>query len=73
MGVDVGPDGTIYTGKEDWIEAFNPVDGSLNWTLIQSPCAFVLADVAVCPDEHAYAAASSGIGVFSLQDFGNHP
>ena len=68
-GLDVGPDGTIYTGNENWIKAFNP-DGSLKWTFVQSPRAFVLIDVAVGPDGHLYAVASSGMGVFSLRDNG---
>lgn len=66
-GVDVGPDGTVYTGNENWIKAFNP-DGSLKWTYVQEPRALVLADVAVGPDGHIYAVASSGMGVFSLKD-----
>ena len=71
-GVDVGPDGTIYTGNENWIKAFNP-DGSLKWTFIQNPRAFVLIDVAVGPDGHVYAVASSGMGVFSLADTSSGP
>ena len=66
-GVDVGPDGTVYTGNENWIKAFNP-DGSLKWTFIQDPRAFVLIDVAVGPDGNIYGVASSGMGVFSLAD-----
>lgn len=68
-GVDVGPDGTIYTGNENWIKAFSP-DGSLKWTFIQNPRAFVFIDVAVGPDGNIYAVASSGMGVFSLEDLG---
>ena len=68
-GVDIGPDGTIYTGNEDWIKAFNP-DGSLKWTFTQNPRAFVTQDVAVGPDGHIYALSSSGMGVFSLEDTG---
>ena len=68
-GVDVGGDGTIYTGNESWIKAFNP-DGSLKWTFTQDPRAFVLIDVAVGPDDNIYAVASSGMGVFSLADGG---
>ena len=72
-GVDVGVDAngivTIYTGNEDWIKAFNP-DGSLKWTYTQAPRAFVTQDVAVGPDGHVYALASSGMGVFSLRDAG---
>ena len=66
-GVDVGPDGTVYTGNENWIKAFNP-DGSLKWMFIQNPRAFVLVDVAVGPDGNIYGVASSGMGVFSLAD-----
>ncbi|MFW2405105.1 MAG: hypothetical protein ACN4GT_10080 [Gammaproteobacteria bacterium] len=66
-GLDVGPDGTIYTGNENWIKAYN-ADGSLKWTFTQTPRAFVLIDVAVGPDGHVYAVASSGMGVFSLAD-----
>jgi hypothetical protein len=66
-GVDVGPDGTIYTGNENWIKAFHP-DGTLKWTFVQSPRAFVFIDVAVGPDGNVYAVASSGMGVFSLAD-----
>jgi hypothetical protein len=68
-GLGVGADGTIYTGNEDWIRAFNP-DGSLKWSFTQTPRAFVLQDVAVGPDGHIYAVASSGLGVFSLRDDG---
>jgi hypothetical protein len=66
-GVDVGPDGTIYTGNEDWIKAFDP-DGSLEWTFVQTPRAFVFQDVAVGPDGHIYGIGTSGMGVFSLAD-----
>ncbi len=68
-GVDVGPDGTIYTGTEDWVKAFNP-DGTLKWTFVQTPRAFVFIDVAVGPEGHIYGVASSGMGVFSLEDQG---
>ena len=67
QGVDVGSDGTIYTGNENWIKAFNP-DGSPKWTFVQNPRAFVLVDLAVGPDGNIYAVASSGMGVFSLAD-----
>lgn len=66
-GVDVGPDGTIYTGNEDWIKAFN-ADGTLKWTFVQTPRAFVFQDVAVGPDGNIYGIGSSGMGVFSLAD-----
>jgi hypothetical protein len=64
-GVDVGPDGTVYTGNENWIKAFTP-EGQLKWTYTQAPRAFVMQDVAVGPDGNIYAIASSGMGVFSL-------
>ncbi|MDH3638032.1 MAG: PQQ-binding-like beta-propeller repeat protein [Gammaproteobacteria bacterium] len=70
-GLDVGPDGTIYTGTEDWIKAFNPSDGSLKWEFTQSPRAFILIDVAVDPDGYIYGVASSGMGVFALADEGD--
>jgi hypothetical protein len=72
MGVDVGPDGTIYTGNEDWIKAYNP-NGTLKWTFVQSPRAHVFHDVAVGPDGHVYGLASSGMGVFSLDDTASGP
>jgi outer membrane protein assembly factor BamB len=69
-GVDVGPDGTIYTGNENWVKAYNP-DGSLKWTFVQNPRAFVFQDVAVGPDGHVYGIGTSGLGVFSLDDEGS--
>jgi len=71
-GVDVGPDGTVYTGNENWIKAYNS-DGSLKWKYVQDPRAFVLIDVAAGPDGHLYAVATSGMGVFSLADLGDRP
>ncbi len=70
-GVDVGPDGTIYTGNENWVKAYNP-DGSLKWTFVQNPRAFVFQDVAVGPDGNIYGIGTSGMGVFSLEDRGDH-
>lgn len=64
-GVDVGADGTVYTGNEAWIKAYSP-DGQLKWTYTQSPRAFVTQDVAVGPDGNIYAVSASGMGVFSL-------
>ena len=64
-GVDIGPDGTIYTGNEDWIKAYTPT-GYLKWTFPQNPRAFVTQDIAVGPDGNIYVLASSGMGVFSL-------
>jgi len=69
-GVDVGADGTIYTGNEDWIKAFHP-DGSEKWTFTQNPRAFILIDVAVGPDGNVYGVGSSGMGVFSLTPQGS--
>jgi len=69
-GVDVAPDGTVYTGNENWIKAFDS-DGNAKWTFTQDPRAFVLSDVAVGPDGNIYAVASSGMGVFSLADRGD--
>ena len=66
-GVDVGPDGTVYTGNENLIKAFNP-DGSLKWSFIQDPRPMVLTDVAVGPDGNIYGVDSGGLGVFSLAD-----
>lgn len=64
-GVDVGIDGTIYTGNENWIKAFRP-DGSEKWTFEQEPRAFILQDVAVGPDDNIYGIGTNGMGVFSL-------
>jgi hypothetical protein len=69
-GVDVGPDGTVYTGNESWIKAFHP-DGTPKWTYTQQPRAFILSDVAVGPDGNVYAVASSGLGAFALADRGD--
>ena len=69
-GVDVGPDGTIYTGTADVINAFTN-EGNLKWSYLQDPRAFILADVAVGPDGNVYALATSGEGVFSLDPYGN--
>ena len=71
-GLDVGPDGTIYTGNENWIKAYNP-DGSLKWTFVQDPRAFVFQDVAVGPDGNIYGIGTSGMGVFSLADTASGP
>lgn len=71
-GVDVGPDGTIYAGNENWIKAFHP-DGTLKWTFVQEPRAFVFQDVAVGPDGNIYGIGTSGMGVFSLVDTADGP
>jgi hypothetical protein len=64
-GVTVGADGTVYTGAEDAIRAFNP-DGTTRWTFTQNPRAFILLGPNVGPDGNIYAVATEGIGVFSL-------
>jgi hypothetical protein len=68
-GVDVGSDGTIYTGSEAAIKAFNP-DGTLKWTFVQNPMAFILLGPNVGPDGNIYAVSTSGIGIFSLTPAG---
>ncbi len=68
-GVAVGAGGSVYTGSETSIRAFNP-DGSEQWTFVESPGAFILVGIAVGPDGNIYAAASEGMGVFSLTPAG---
>jgi hypothetical protein len=70
-GLDLGPDGSVYTGDENLIKAFDPL-GNEKWSFIESPRAHVLSDVAVGPDGNVYALASNGMGVFSLVDAGDH-
>jgi hypothetical protein len=64
-GVDVGADGTVYTGSEDSISAYNP-DGTLKWSFVQNPRAFILLGPNVGPDGNIYAVATQGLGVLSL-------
>ncbi|MGE0480859.1 MAG: PQQ-binding-like beta-propeller repeat protein [Phycisphaerae bacterium] len=64
-GVDVGPDGTIYTGSEDAIRAYSP-DGTLRWTFVQNPRAFILLGPNVGPDGNVYGVSTSGMGIISL-------
>jgi hypothetical protein len=64
-GVDVGADGTVYTGSEDNISAYNP-DGTLKWQFVQNPRAFILLGPNVGPDGNIYAVATEGLGVLSL-------
>ena len=66
-GVDVDSAGNVYTGNENAIRSYRP-DGNLRWEFIQDPRAFVLIDVAVGPDDNVYAVASSGMGIFSLNN-----
>jgi hypothetical protein len=68
-GVSVGRDGTIYTGSENDVKAFAP-DGTLKWTFVQNPRAFILIGLEVGPDGNIYGVASSGMGVFSLRPDG---
>jgi hypothetical protein len=64
-GVAVGADGSVYTGSETAIRAFHS-DGSEEWTFTEDPSAFILVGIAVGPDGNLYAAATEGMGVFSL-------
>ncbi len=68
-GVAVGSDGSVYVGSESAIRAFH-LDGSDKWTFTQDPRAFILVGVAVGPDDNIYAAATEGMGVFSLTPAG---
>ena len=68
-GVAVGLDGTIYVASETDIKAFNP-DGSLKWTFVQNPRAFICLGVAVGPDGNIYSVGVDGLGVFSLTPAG---
>jgi len=64
-GVDVGSDGTVYTGTEDNISAYSP-DGTLKWRFVQNPRANILLGPNVGPDGNIYAIGTQGMGVFSL-------
>jgi putative pyrroloquinoline-quinone-binding quinoprotein/IPT/TIG domain-containing protein len=68
-GLAVGTDGTVYTGSESAIKAFSP-NGTLNWTFVQEPMAFILLGPNVGPDGNIYAVATEGIGIFSLTPAG---
>jgi hypothetical protein len=68
-GLSVGADGTIYTGSESAIKAFN-TNGTLKWTFVQNPLAFILLGPNVGPDGNIYAVATQGIGIFSLTPAG---
>jgi hypothetical protein len=64
-GLAVGADGTIYTGSESDIKAYAP-DGTLKWTFVQNPRAFILLGIGVGGDGNIYGVATEGLGVFSL-------
>jgi hypothetical protein len=72
-GVDVGADGTVYTGNEYAIKAYYP-DGSLKWAYDIGYSN--LTDVALSPakSDNGYpvvcAAASDGVGAICLEDKG---
>lgn len=65
QGAAVGADGSIYTGSESAIKAYNP-DGTAKWTYPLNPLAFTLPGISVGPDGNIYSVAVSGIGAFSL-------
>lgn len=68
-GLAVGTDGTVYTGSESAIKAYYP-NGTLKWTFVQNPAAFILLGPNVGPDGNIYAVATEGIGIFSLTPAG---
>ena len=68
-GLAVGTDGTVYTGSESNIMAFNP-DGTLKWNFEQNPRAMILLGPNVGPDGNIYAVSTEGIGIFSLTPAG---
>ena len=68
-GLAVGSDGTVYTGSESNIMAFNP-NGTLKWNFEQNPMAFILLGPNVGPDGNIYAVSTEGIGIFSLTPAG---
>lgn len=68
-GVSVGSDGTIYTGNESAIKAFNP-DGSLKWSFPINPIGLYLYGPNVGPDGNIYCVATEGPGTFSLTPAG---
>jgi hypothetical protein len=68
--VDVGPDGTIYTGSATAIFALAP-DGTLRWQYNQSPSAFILLGPNVGPDGNIYSVGMDQLGIFSLTPQGS--
>jgi hypothetical protein len=69
-GVAVDANGDVYTASESHIRAFHS-DGSAKWTFTQTPLAFILVGIGVGPDGNIYAAATEGMGVFSLTPDGD--
>jgi len=68
-GVDVGGDGTIYTGDPTKVNAYDP-SGKPKWSYAVSPVGQTLLGPNVGPDGNIYANASSGLGMFSLTPAG---
>jgi outer membrane protein assembly factor BamB len=68
-GLSIMADGTIVTGDESAITAVNS-DGTLNWSFVENPRAFILLGPNVGPDGNIYAVAAEGLGVFSLTPTG---
>lgn len=64
-GLAVGPDGTIYTGSESDVKAFNP-NGTRKWVFVQNPRAFIMLGLSVGPDGNIYGVGTEGPGIFSL-------
>ena len=64
-GLAVGPDGTIYTGSESDVKAFNP-NGTRKWAFVQNPRAFIMLGLSVGPDGNIYGVGTEGPGIFSL-------
>jgi outer membrane protein assembly factor BamB len=69
--IDVGADGTVYSGQRWSVSAINP-DGSLRWRydLPTDQQSYIVYDTKVGPDGNIYVAAShtaaGGHGVYSL-------
>jgi outer membrane protein assembly factor BamB len=78
--IDVGPDGTIYTGVDfvgnDYaaVVALNPADGSVRWRFFLGVQGDLIAGPNVGPDGNIYGvqdATFGGIGAFALDPQGN--
>jgi hypothetical protein len=68
-GVAVGADGTVYVASEPFINAYNP-DGTMKWSFVPNPHAFICLGVSVGPDGNIYSVGTQGMGVFSLTPAG---